>query len=268
MSLLSGNSKIKLDVLFNNADIDDRVRQHLAKVYSTLGLALGFAAAGAIVHMYFNIGGILSSLACIGLMIYLALDQNKTEYPRRIAALSAFGFFQGASLGPLMAQALHVDPSIIVTAFLATTTIFACFTGAALLARRRSYLYLGGILSSALSALFLLSVVSMFFSNPLLRSVQLYAGLFMFCGYILFDTQVIIEKVSSGDTDFVWHSVELFIDFVAIFVRIVVILLEFSDSGKSKKEREKLNAKPQSQRLSLARYQSIKAVSESTACGE
>jgi FtsH-binding integral membrane protein len=235
MSMLSRN--VKLETLFANTDIDDRVRQHLAKVYSTLGMALGAAAVGAAVDMYVKLGGILSSLAMVGLMIYLALDQNKTEYPRRVAVLAAFGFLQGLSLGPLMSHTLHVDPSIVVTAFLATTTIFACFTAAALVAKRRSYLYLGGILSSALSALLLLSVVSMFTSNPFVRSVQLYLGLFMFCGYILFDTQVIIEKVSGGDTDYVWHSVELFVDFVAVFVRIVVILLEFSDSGKKKKEK-------------------------------
>jgi len=195
---------------------------------------LGCAAAGAAVDMSLKLGGILSSVAMIGLMIYLALDKNKTEYTRRIGVLGAFGFLQGLSLGPLMSHTLHVDPTIIVTAFLATTTIFACFTAAALMAKRRSYLYLGGILSSVLSALMLLSVVSMFTSNPWLRSIQLYAGLVMFCGYILFDTQVIIEKVSGGDTDYVWHSVELFIDFVAVFVRIVHILLELSDNKKKK----------------------------------
>jgi len=208
----------------------------LAKVYSTLGMTLGAAAAGAIAHLYLNLGGILSSIAMIGIMIYLALDANKTEYTRRTAVLMCFGLFQGMSLGPLMNHTLHVDPSIIVTAFLATATIFACFTMAAVLSKRRQYLYLGGILSSILSALFLLSVLSMFISNPFVRSVHLYLGLFMFCGYILFDTQMIIEKASSGDSDYVWHSVELFIDFIAIFVRIVIILLEFSDSNKKKKE--------------------------------
>jgi len=235
MSFLSSRH-VKLETLFANSDIDDRVRQHLAKVYSTLGVALAAAALGAAVDMYLKLGGILSSVAMIGLMIYLALDQNKHEHTRRIAVLGAFGFLQGLTLGPLMTHTLHVDPSIIVTAFLATTTIFACFTAAALVAKRRSYLYLGGILSSMLSALMLLAVVSMFTSNPWLRSVQLYAGLAMFCGYILFDTQVIIEKVSAGDNDFVWHSVELFIDFVAVFVRIVAILLEFSDNKKKKEK--------------------------------
>jgi len=169
MSLLSGNSKIKLETLFANTDIDDRVRQHLAKVYTTLGMTLGAAAVGSILHLYYNLGGILSAVACIGLMIYLALDRNKEEYGRRLAVIAGFGLFKGMSLGPLMEHTLHVDPSILITAFLATTTIFACFTLSALLAKRRSYLYLGGILSSALSALFLLSVLSMFLQNPLVR---------------------------------------------------------------------------------------------------
>ncbi len=73
MSLL--NNKIKLDVLFNNSDIDERVRTHLAKVYATLGLALGCAAAGAIAHLYFNLGGILvrRRLAVVGLFLFSSL---------------------------------------------------------------------------------------------------------------------------------------------------------------------------------------------------
>lgn len=58
---------------------------------------------------------------------------------------------QGLSLGSLIDLVLQTDPSILVTALLATTTIFACFAGAALFAKRRSYLYLGGVLSSAMT---------------------------------------------------------------------------------------------------------------------
>ena len=57
---------------------------------------------------------------------------------------------QGLSLGPLIDLVLRVDPSILVTALLATTTVFVCFAGTALFAKRRSYLYLGGVLSSGL----------------------------------------------------------------------------------------------------------------------
>lgn len=62
---------------------------------------------------------------------------------------------QGFSLGSLIELVLEVDPSTLVTALLATTTVFVCFAGAALLAKRRSYLYLGGILSSAMTGKFI-----------------------------------------------------------------------------------------------------------------
>ena len=41
-----------------------------------------------------------------------------------------------------MALALH--PGVLVTAFLGTAAVFACFSAAALVSRRRSYLYLTG----------------------------------------------------------------------------------------------------------------------------
>ena len=46
----------------------------------------------------------------------------------------------------------------------------------------------------------------------------------MFCGFVLFDTQLIIERFSNGDNDYIWHSVDLFIDFIAIFKRLLIIL--------------------------------------------
>ena len=61
------------------------------------------------------------------------------------------------------------------------------------------------------------------------------------CAFVLFDTQLIVEKRRSGDDDFIWyalsgtvvtcfywflyrHSVDLFIDFIDIFRRLVIIL--------------------------------------------
>ena len=55
--------------------------------------------------------------------------------------------------------------SIVMIAFLGSTAIFACFTGAALLAKRREYLFLGGILSSVMSTMLLMNFGSLFFGR-------------------------------------------------------------------------------------------------------
>ena len=37
--------------------------------------------------------------------------------------------------------------------------------------------------------------------------VQLYGGLLLFCGFVLYDTQLIVSKCTRGDRDFVWYVV-------------------------------------------------------------
>jgi Bax inhibitor 1 len=49
----------------------------------------------------------------------------------------------------------------------------------------RKYLYLGSILTSALSYLSLVSIFNLFFASPLAQDVVLYAGLFVYLGYDL-----------------------------------------------------------------------------------
>lgn len=78
-----------------------------------------------------------------------------------------------------------------MTALLGTTTIFACFSAAALVTKRRSYLYLGGLLSSALSLLMVMRLGGALFGRGmLLFQAELYLGLLVFVGYVLVDTQV------------------------------------------------------------------------------
>merc|ERR1711973_1001571 len=94
-----------------------------------------------------------------------------------------------------------------------TSVIFACFSGAALVAPDGKYLYLGGTLLSGLSTLMWLGFLNIFFRSQLLFQAHIWIGLAVFCGFIMFDTQVIIRKARNGDRDFVAHSLDLFIDF-------------------------------------------------------
>lgn len=63
------------------------------------------------------------------------------------------------------------------------------------------------------------------FANCTRNTLQLYFGLLVFVGYMVFDTQYIIEMAHLGDLDFVGHALRLYTDFIAVFIRILVIMV-------------------------------------------
>ena len=42
----------------------------------------------------------------------------------------------------------------------------------------------------------------------------------------MFDTQLIINKARNGDRDFIAHSLDLFIDFVQVFRKVLILLMQ------------------------------------------
>ena len=138
--------------------------------------------------------------------------------------LCGFGFCTGFSMGPPLDAVLDINPSIIPTAFLGSCVIFVSLSLAALYAERRAMLFLGGFLMSGLSMMLMLLFVNIFIGSSLVMQFELYFGLLLFCGFVLFDTQLVVEKFNHGNDDFVWHSLDLFLDFVNIFRRLLVIL--------------------------------------------
>lgn len=208
-----------------------------------MSLALLAAAVGAYVHLYTALlsGGLLSGLASLGfgLALYSTPDHAKNR-DKRMGYLMGFAACSGLSTGPLLDFAMMLNPTIVPTALVSTSVIFACFTISTLFADQRQYLYLGGTLMSLLSSLILLSLVNLFFRSSLLYSVYLYAGLFLVCGFICYDTAVIIEKRRIGDEDYISHALLLFIDFIDLFRHLVVILSrrEADRSTDRKKRRD------------------------------
>lgn len=129
-------------------------------------------------------------------------------------------------MGPLLEHVAYINPSIIVTALIGTSLVFVCFSICSLLAERGKWLYLGGTLMSLLSTLMVLSLVNIFMGSALVYQVHMYLGLAVMCGFVLYDTQLIIEKRRAGSKDFVAHSLDLFIDFIGIFRRLLIILAQ------------------------------------------
>ncbi|XP_022718466.1 bax inhibitor 1-like [Durio zibethinus] len=227
------------DTLKNFRQISPIVQTHLKRVYLTLCCALIASAVGTYLHILWNIGGYLTTFACFGTTIWL-LSIPPNEEQKRVSLLMTSAVFEGASIGPLIDLAIQIDPSVLIAAFVGTALAFACFSGAAMLARRREYLYLGGLLSSGVSMLLWLHFASSIFGgSTALFTAEIYLGLLVFVGYMVVDTQDIIEKAHLGDLDYVKHALTLFTDFVAVFVRILVIMLKNSAEKSEKKKKKR-----------------------------
>ncbi|XP_031126022.1 bax inhibitor 1-like [Ipomoea triloba] len=227
------------DSLKNFRQISPVVQNHLKQVYLALCCALVASAAGVYLHILWNIGGLLTTIGCIGSIVWM-LSCPPYQEQKRVALLMAAALFEGASIGPLIEFAIDFDPSILVGAFVGCALVFGCFSAAAMVARRREYLYLGGLLSSGLSLLFWLQFASSIFGGSMaLFKFELYFGLLVFMGYIVVDTQEIIEKAHYGDLDYAKHALTLFTDFVAVFVRILIIMLKNASEKEEKKKKRR-----------------------------
>ncbi|KAK3590344.1 hypothetical protein CHS0354_025736 [Potamilus streckersoni] len=223
------------EAVFKFDHLNTAVQNHLKRVYGCLAMSMFAAAAGVYIHLFTNLmqAGFITAIVSIGLMIWLAsTHHSKENETKRIAIFTGFTFTAGMSLGPLLDNIMRIDPSIIITAFLGTSVIFISFSLAALYNQNRTFLYMGGFLLSALSWLVFMGLLNIFFGFKILYDLNLYGGLLLFCAFILYDTQLIIEKARLGDEDYIWHSVDLFLDFINIFRRLLIILAKKEDDKK------------------------------------
>ncbi|KAK9831452.1 hypothetical protein WJX81_006510 [Elliptochloris bilobata] len=238
--MVGRSARFEPDTLLKFTPLSRPVQEHLIRVYFTLACALGVAALGTWANLLTGFGGMIGILGFVVCASWLAsLPPSPSNLNKRYMLLGGAAFSQGATLGPLVAATLSVDPALLLTAFAGTAAVFTCFSVSAMLSQRRSWLYLGGTLSSAISLFAMMRLATwMFGGRAMLFQAELYGGLIVFLGYVLFDTQVIIEKAYAGNKDHIKAALDLFVDFVAIFVRMLVLLLQ-NDAKKDERRRKR-----------------------------
>lgn len=189
---------------------------------------------GAGLYLRFHFGFWVSLVGVFG-GLYGLWSTPKKNVEQRLGWFSLIAAAQGLSTGALIELALHVDPSIVTMAAATTMVLFGSLSAAAFYAERRSMLYLGATLGSIMGWMALASFANIFFRSQILWNFNLYGGLLTFMGYVAFDTQLMVEKFVTGDDDFVGHALELFTDLIAIFVRLLIILLKYQEDSEKKK---------------------------------
>jgi FtsH-binding integral membrane protein len=226
--------------LFTFSNLNKGSQEHLQRVYTALAATMLTSGIGAALYFIvpFGILGSIGALVMFFWLMFTPMDYNLSRpqqldlQKKRLGLLCGFGFFTGLSLGPLLDFVIDINPQIVPTAFLTTSVLFVSLTLTALWTDKRSWLYLGGTLFSGISMLLLMGFMNFFLRSVFIFEIQLWLGLLIFCGFVLFDTQLIIYRFENGDHDYVWHALDLFIDFIDIFRRILVILAKKEKSKK------------------------------------
>ena len=215
--------------LFNTHNISKKTSEHLYNVYSTMcqGLLitgitcfLGTYALNIIMKLFIPL--IISTVVLSMYMVFSGNDKNKMNL------FYLFSGLEGLTLSPLVYSAHLMDSTLVPGALSLTVITFGTFTYISMQTNKRDVLYLGGILSTVLTVFCVMSLVNLFLHSPLLLKIDIYLGLVLFCFYVIYDTQMVIQEFENGKNDVVFHAMTFYLDFLNIFIRILIILMKNS----------------------------------------
>jgi modulator of FtsH protease len=199
----------------------------LQKVYLTFLFSLIAASIGAYVglqpkvlravagnYLLFFIVELVALFAAIGLRKQPGIN---------LLALFAFTFASGITLSPMLAVYLALGKAAIIKEALSLTCVVFLGLTVYVFVTKKDFSFLGGFLFMGLFGLLGMGVMFIFFP-PSSTSYMVYSGIgaLIFCGYILYDTSVLLHNWESND--YVGFAISLYLDFLNLFIYLLQLL--------------------------------------------
>ena len=228
--------------IFSFKDVSPKTQEHLTKVYTLILTCAVVCALGMYVNATVIVAGFLKQMISIIASIYLVyqISNKRNSEDLRKAYLAGFAFMLGFLVGPTMHYLItDVDPTIVTQAVSYTAVAFISFSAVSLFSKRRSYLFLGGIIMTLIQGMVLYRLFAWISGASVINMPYLLIGLLTACLYIIYDTQLIIERAERGDKDVVGHALLLFFDLFDLFIKILKILIKLSEEEKRKQEKNR-----------------------------
>ena len=163
----------------------------------------------------------------LSIVLILALMCFKNQHPQNIILLGLFTLVEAFLVGTVTtAYCASGYKGVVLEAVLLTCAVFVGLTMFTFQSKI-DFSFLGAGLSMGLGVLILWGICSLFFG---LHAGYYYAlfGCIIFCGYILFDTWLIMEQLSPHE--YVLAAIMLYLDIVNLFLYILRLL---SDSDRN-----------------------------------
>ena len=200
----------------------------LRNTYLLLSATLAFSAIMAGVALAFGLphpGLLITLVGYFGLLFAV----HKTA-DRALGLLFVFLLtgFMGYTLGPIIGYYLQAIPnghSVVMNAFGITAVAFVGLSAYAIKSGSR-FSYMGGFLAVGILTAFILGLVAIFFSMPMLSLAVSGIFVLLMSGLILYQTGEIIH---GGETNYILATVTLYVSLFNLFTSLLHLLGFASD---------------------------------------
>ncbi len=195
----------------------------IKKVYGLLSLSLVTAAIGAylgsdprllLIPVASNM--MLFFVLEIGLIFFAQFVSKKPGL--NMVALFSFTTVTGLVVGPLLYQ---VGPRIALEAFTLTALTFGGLTMYVVFSRR-DFSFMRGFLVTGLMIVIFGALINLFFGSPMAHFMISGVSVFLFSGFILYDTSNILRY--HGTDEYVSATLSLYLDILNLFIALLSIL--------------------------------------------
>ena len=160
------------------------------------------------------------SIILMYVLIYVRTASRKV--PLNYILLSLFTLCESYMVSCITA---YYDPTsvfiaaVLTAAIVVALTIYACTT-------KTDFTVCGGLLFTCMMALFVASLLTIFFRNKILVIVISALSVILFSVYLIYDTQLILGKgeLKLTPDDYIYAAMSLYMDIIRIFLEILRIV--------------------------------------------
>ncbi len=195
----------------------------LRNTYLLLSATLAFSALTAGLALAFGLphpGLLITLVGYFGLLFAVHKTANSALGILFVFLLTGF---MGYTLGPIIGFYLQAIPnghSVVMNAFGITAVAFVGLSAYAIKSRHR-FSFMGGFLAVGILTAFMLGLVSIFFSMPMLSLAVSGMFVLLMTGLILYQTGEIIH---GGETNYILATVTLYVSIFNMFTSLLHLL--------------------------------------------
>ncbi|XP_071358136.1 protein lifeguard 4 [Trachinotus anak] len=198
----------------------------LRKVYSLLSLQIILTTATSAIFMfsqpikdYVHTSPAVVLVSSLGsLVLLLALAVYRHRHPVNLYLLLAFTVLEAVSVATAVT---FYEYSTVLQALFLTCAVFAGLT-AYTFQSKRDFSKMGVGLFACLWILLIASFMRFFFNSDTTELVLAGVGALIFCGFIVYDTSLLMKQLSPEEH--ILASINLYLDIINLFLHILRLL--------------------------------------------